>query len=275
MLAVDGSALAPQAFVYALDAVTSSDEVGPTDRRDLSAGRSMEQRFRQRRGRSAALSDCRCAARCAGRHARATPAVARRLCAVGRGHARAFRCAASRALPGTACSSKPAFRITPAFASGRSPTTILPSPCRPAKLARRPGACTSPDAAAARADVADAPRAAWLPADSELPFAPALLPCPRQPDRAGVFTLLLQRPGRRVRRLEGRFLWLRVELHRRQPRHARGGGDPRHWTPLCLSRPLPARAVSRDVDRRQMPMPPDCPRHPISSIASSACSKAR
>jgi len=66
--------------------------------------------------------------------------------------------------------------------------------------------------AASDAATPDAARAAWLPAVSELPFAPALLPCPSAPDRAGLFTLLLQRPGRRVRRLQGRFLWLRVEL---------------------------------------------------------------
>jgi phage tail-like protein len=66
--------------------------------------------------------------------------------------------------------------------------------------------------AASHPGIPDAPSAAWLAADSELPFARPLLPCPRERDHAGLFTLMLQRPGRRVRRLDGRFLWLRVEL---------------------------------------------------------------
>lgn len=82
-----------------------------------------------------------------------------------------------------------------------------------------PGAAGAPDwhlhvfgPAAARADIADAPQGAWLPVASELPFHPGLLPCDAQPDRTGLFTALVQRPGRQVRALAGRYLWLYVEL---------------------------------------------------------------
>ncbi len=56
------------------------------------------------------------------------------------------------------------------------------------------------------------PRGAWVPFDSEVPFAPALLQCERKKDRAGLFTVLVQRATRRVRALRGRYLWVRVEL---------------------------------------------------------------
>ena len=56
------------------------------------------------------------------------------------------------------------------------------------------------------------PRGAWVPFDSEVPFAPALLHCERKKDRAGLFTVLVQRATRRVRTLRGRYLWVRVEL---------------------------------------------------------------
>ena len=74
---------------------------------------------------------------------------------------------------------------------------------RPAKQMRLPGACISPVRPPQTPQRLMRRRAAWLPAASELPFAPALLPCPSAPDRAGLFTLLLQRPGRRVRRCKG------------------------------------------------------------------------
>ena len=62
VLAVDGSALAPQAFVYALDAVTSSDEAArPTGETYPLVG-AWSSGFVNVAGRSAALSDCRCAA---------------------------------------------------------------------------------------------------------------------------------------------------------------------------------------------------------------------
>jgi phage tail-like protein len=56
------------------------------------------------------------------------------------------------------------------------------------------------------------PGGAWCDTPSEMPFNTGLLTCPSEPGRSGLFTLLLQRPGTRVRRLRGRFLWLWLEL---------------------------------------------------------------
>ncbi len=58
----------------------------------------------------------------------------------------------------------------------------------------------------------DAPRAAWCDEASEMPFNPGLSVCPREPDRSGLFTVLIQRAGTRVRRIEGRYLYLHLEL---------------------------------------------------------------
>lgn len=78
-----------------------------------------------------------------------------------------------------------------------------------------------PDVAWARHRLLPAPRAetpaavpvgAWLAAPSEVPFAAPRLRCPAKPGRAGLFTLLLQHGGRRVRRIRGRHLWIRMEL---------------------------------------------------------------
>jgi len=56
----------------------------------------------------------------------------------------------------------------------------------------------------------DVPHASWCAQPSELPFHPGVLACPRRPGSFGLFTLLLQRAGRAVRRLTGRYLWLNV-----------------------------------------------------------------
>jgi phage tail-like protein len=55
-------------------------------------------------------------------------------------------------------------------------------------------------------------RAAWEHAPSELPHHPGLAVWPREARRAGLFSALIQNPRRRVRRLVGRYLWIRVEL---------------------------------------------------------------
>jgi phage tail-like protein len=59
---------------------------------------------------------------------------------------------------------------------------------------------------------AGTPVAAWLPQVSEIANAPAMLACPPQVDRAGLFTLMLQHAGRKVRRITGRYLWVALTL---------------------------------------------------------------
>ncbi|MCB0116437.1 MAG: hypothetical protein KDD84_20205, partial [Caldilineaceae bacterium] len=56
------------------------------------------------------------------------------------------------------------------------------------------------------------PVGAWTATPSEVPGAADLLGCPAEPGRSGLFTVLIQRSGRRVRSLCGRFLRVRIEL---------------------------------------------------------------
>jgi phage tail-like protein len=56
------------------------------------------------------------------------------------------------------------------------------------------------------------PVGSWVSLASELPHHPGLLPCTRVPGRKGLFTALIQRPGRKARTMRGRYLSVRVEL---------------------------------------------------------------
>lgn len=56
------------------------------------------------------------------------------------------------------------------------------------------------------------PRGCWVPSASEVPFHKGFLDCTSQRDRAGLFTALIQKPSGRVRRVEGRFLWVEMDL---------------------------------------------------------------
>jgi phage tail-like protein len=56
------------------------------------------------------------------------------------------------------------------------------------------------------------PSGVWLTEASEVPFHPGILPCPRIPRRSGLFMVLLQRTGRAVSSLTGRYLHIKLEL---------------------------------------------------------------
>ena len=58
----------------------------------------------------------------------------------------------------------------------------------------------------------DIPVAAWEPFESELPYQGGCLPCEIKRDKAGVFSVLIQRSSRRVRNLSGRYLHVHVKL---------------------------------------------------------------
>ncbi len=57
------------------------------------------------------------------------------------------------------------------------------------------------------------PQGVWIGIPSEVPFAQPLLSGTPVPHRQGLFTVLVQRTGRLVRNLSGRFLGIRVDLH--------------------------------------------------------------
>jgi len=56
------------------------------------------------------------------------------------------------------------------------------------------------------------PHGAWVSYPSEIPHHAGLAGCPCEANRAGLFTVLIQRSNRRTRTLRGRFLHLRVKL---------------------------------------------------------------
>jgi phage tail-like protein len=56
------------------------------------------------------------------------------------------------------------------------------------------------------------PQGAWVSSASEVPFYPGLLNCPLVRDRAGLFTVLIQRGHRPVTQVKGRYCWVRVTL---------------------------------------------------------------
>lgn len=56
------------------------------------------------------------------------------------------------------------------------------------------------------------PQGVWVSSASEAPFYPGLLNCPLVRDRAGLFTVLIQRANRSVTQVKGRYLWVRLIL---------------------------------------------------------------
>ncbi|WP_418320180.1 phage tail protein [Piscinibacter sakaiensis] len=68
------------------------------------------------------------------------------------------------------------------------------------------------DLGAAPALPAGTPHGVWQSEGSELPHRAGLLDCPPQAGRVGLFNVLVQRAGRRLRALRGRHLWQRITL---------------------------------------------------------------
>ncbi len=61
-------------------------------------------------------------------------------------------------------------------------------------------------------DSTDIPIGTWVTDSSEIPFHPGLLHCKPKENHAGLFTVLVQRPGRKVRSLAGRYLKIDLQL---------------------------------------------------------------
>ncbi len=92
-----------------------------------------------------------------------------------------------------------------AFATDTPGTPALPGEEGAGRWApHRISAVRSPDSAP------NLPHAGWCREASEIPFGAAQLNCAARPGAAGLFTLLIQDAGRKVRRLSGRYLWLRI-----------------------------------------------------------------
>lgn len=107
-----------------------------------------------------------------------------------------------------------------------------------------------------------APRAAWVSQPSELPFHTGLLRCPAERDRAGLFTVLVQRRGLRSSRLRGRFLHVRMALTgdgRRTPEVAalRAYASRFSYPDQYLPELYREHALGRDADRRGPPTQAD------------------
>ncbi len=97
------------------------------------------------------------------------------------------------------------------------------------------------------------PVAAWSDHASEIANASPLLKCPSRPDVAGLFDCLIQHAGRKVRRVEGRYLWIALTMRgntRGSPELAaiRVYGGRRSWRdrylPAFYSEPLGGEAAA-------------------------------
>ncbi|MDB5706045.1 MAG: phage tail protein [Sphingomonas bacterium] len=87
---------------------------------------------------------------------------------------------------------------------GRAPPALPGAPKAPAWAPHRIAAARAEDGV---------PTGSWVPQASEIAFADSTLACTPRVDAAGLWTLLLQHAGRRVRRITGRYLWLHVTLN--------------------------------------------------------------
>lgn len=79
-------------------------------------------------------------------------------------------------------------------------------------------------------------QAAWCSMASELPATEPILTCPPRPGEAGLFTVLIQQAGRKVRRIAGRYGWLHITLE----------GDGRDTPELAAIRLFAQRFSYRD-----------------------------